>query len=95
VPSAESGTPGGGSGGAIYNDGGTLSLSLCGTKIEHNEVNAYGAAIFFISNSHDGTLRIEDSVIRNNVGGSWHELPGISMHSDTRQIVDEDSILEE
>ncbi len=84
---AEAGTPGGGSGGAIYSDGGTLSLSLCGTRIEENVVNAYGSAIFFVSNNHDGTLEIEDSVIRNNSGGGWNVLPGISMHEDTRQIV--------
>jgi hypothetical protein len=80
---AQSGTPGGGSGGAIYNDGNTMTLSLCGTLIEHNSVNAYGSAIFFVSNNHDGTLRITDSVIRNNTGGSWYLLPGISAHSDT------------
>ncbi len=81
---AQSGTPGGGSGGAIYNDGNTMTLSLCGTLIEHNNVNAYGSAIFFISNNHDGTLRITDSVIRNNTGGSWYLLPGISAHPDTK-----------
>jgi hypothetical protein len=80
---AEPGTPGGGSGGAIYNDGNTMTLSICGSLIEHNEVNAYGSAIFFISNNHDGTLRITDSIIRENEGGSWYELPGISMHPDT------------
>jgi hypothetical protein len=86
---AASGTPGGGSGGAIYNDGNTMTLSLYGTLIEHNAVNAYGSAIFFITNDHTGTLHIEDSVIRNNTGGSWYELPGISMHSDTnREIID-------
>ena len=90
---AEGGTPGGGSGGAIYNDGTTMTLSLCGTKIEYNEVNAYGAAIFFVSNNHDGTLQIEDSVIQNNIGGSWHILPGISMHDDTNQII-ENSVIE-
>lgn len=85
---AQSGTPGGGSGGAIYNDGNTMTLALYGTLIENNEVNAYGSAIFFVSNDHTGTLHIENTVIRNNIGGSWHELPGISMHSDTaRQIV--------
>jgi hypothetical protein len=77
------GTPGGGSGGAIYNDGNTMTLSLCGTLIERNEVNAHGSAIFFISNNHDGTLRIHDSTIRLNTGGSWYQLPGISMHPDT------------
>lgn len=80
----KNGTPGGGSGGAIYNDGNTMTLSLCGTLIEHNTVNAYGSAIFFVSNNHDGTLRITDSVIRNNTGGSWYLLPGISAHPDTK-----------
>ncbi|MET0411746.1 MAG: hypothetical protein ABW217_10650 [Polyangiaceae bacterium] len=84
---AQSGTPGGGSGGAIYNDGNTMTLSVCGSRIEHNEVNAYGSAIFFVSNNHDGTLRIQDSVITGNTGGEWNALPGISMHEDTEQVM--------
>jgi hypothetical protein len=90
---AEDGTPGGGSGGAIYNDGGTMTLHLCGTRIEANAVNAYGSGIFFVSNNHDGTIRIEQSVVQNNTGGGWNVLPGISMHDDTTQII-EDSIIE-
>ncbi|MBE0556951.1 MAG: hypothetical protein IH628_06925, partial [Proteobacteria bacterium] len=85
---AQSGTPGGGSGGAIYNDGNTMRLALYGTLIENNQVNMHGSAIFFITNDRTGTLHIEDSVIRQNSGGYWYELPGISMHGDTnRQIV--------
>lgn len=85
---AQPGTPGGGSGGAIYNDGNTMTLALYGTAIENNEVNAHGSAIFFVTNDHTGNLHIQDSVIRNNVGGSWYTLPGISMHSDTaRQVL--------
>lgn len=85
---AQSGTPGGGSGGAIYNDGKTMTLAIYGSLIEHNEVNAYGSAIFFVTNDHTGSLHIENSVSRNNLGGSWYTLPGISMHSDTaRQII--------
>jgi hypothetical protein len=89
---AEPNTPGGGSGGAIYNDGNTMTLSICGTLIEQNEVNAYGAAIFFVSNDHSGTLRIIDSVIHNNSGGSWHVLPGISMHDDTHTEISNSTI---
>ncbi|MCK8497486.1 MULTISPECIES: hypothetical protein [Myxococcus] len=78
------GTPGGGSGGAIYNDGNRMTLSLCGTRIEHNEVNAHGSAIFFVSNDHSGDIRIDRSVIQNNLGGSWYVThPQISNHSDT------------
>jgi hypothetical protein len=94
---AENGTPGGGSGGAIYNDGNTMTLSVLGTQIANNEVNSYGSAIFFVSNNHDGTLRIQDSVIRENInhsGHPWEILPGISGHNDTTLIVDETSIIE-
>jgi hypothetical protein len=84
---AENGTPGGGSGGAIYNDGNTMTLSVCGSRIEDNQVNAYGSAIFFVSNNHQGTLRIQDSVITGNTGGGWNVLPGISMHDDTVQVM--------
>ncbi len=89
---AQAGTPGGGSGGAIYNDGETLSLSVCGTLIEHNQVNAFGSAIFFVSNNHDGALSVVDSVIRGNTGGDWNVLPGISMHEDTEQVTSNSTI---
>lgn len=84
---AQPGTPGGGSGGAIYMDGNSLTLSIYGTLIENNQVNAHGSAIFFICNDHVGTLHLEDSTIRNNTGGSWYALPGISMHDDTRREI--------
>ena len=90
---AEEGTPGGGSGGAIYNDGNTMTLALCGTKVEQNQVNAYGSAIFFVSNDHSGSVHIQDSEIRNNTGGGWNVLPGISMHEDTSVTV-ENSVIE-
>jgi hypothetical protein len=81
---AESGTPGGGSGGAVYNDGNAMTLSLCGVKMEHNQVNAYGSAIFFVSNDHSGKVVIRDSVITANEGGSWYPTyPQISGHADT------------
>jgi hypothetical protein len=90
---AEAGTPGGGSGGAVYNDGNTIHLNLCGTRIESNHVNAYGSAIFFVSNDHSGTLTVRDSLIRNNTGGGWNVLPGISMHDDTMRVI-ENSVIE-
>lgn len=90
---AKSGTPGGGSGGAIYNDGNTMTLTILGSKIEYNEVNAYGSAIFFVSNDHSGNIHIDNSVIKNNIGGSWYPLyPQISMHSDTPVIVTNSTI---
>ena len=81
---AQPGTPGGGSGGAIYNDGNTMTLTVLGSLIEENRVNAHGSAVFFVSNDHTGNIIIDQSVIRNNHGGSWYPVyPGISMHGDT------------
>jgi len=90
---AQSGTPGGGSGGAIYNDGNTMTLSVCGSLIERNEVHSFGSGIFFVTNDHSGDIVIDRTTLRDNVGGSWYALPGISMHEDTRRRVVE-SVLE-
>lgn len=90
----QDGTPGGGSGGAIYNDGNTMTLDICGTRIEHNEVTTHGSAIFFVTNNHTGDIRIDQSVITQNVGGSWYPTyPQISGHADT-PIVVTDSVIE-
>jgi len=38
-----------------------------------------------VSNDHSGDIRIDRSVITNNVGGSWYPTyPQISNHDDTR-----------
>ncbi|MEL6181793.1 MAG: hypothetical protein AAFS10_22730, partial [Myxococcota bacterium] len=89
---AQAGTPGGGSGGAIYNDGNTMTLTLLSTLIEHNTVQAHGAAIFFVTNDRSGNIVMRDSIIRDNTGGSWYAQPGISMHDDT-DIIIENSML--
>ncbi|MCA9520334.1 MAG: hypothetical protein KC609_05155 [Myxococcales bacterium] len=75
----QSGTPGGGSGGAIYNDGNTFHLRICGTKIVNNSANEGGGAIFFVSNNRTGTLTIEDSLLQGNpsLGFETKGYPGI------------------
>jgi hypothetical protein len=47
-------------------------------------VNAHGSAIFFVSNDGTGTVHIEDSVLRRNLGGSWYVRPGLSMDAGSR-----------
>ncbi len=90
---AESGTVGGGSGGGIYNDGNRMTLSLCGVAMHSNQVNAYGSAIFFVSNDHSGNIVIDRSTITNNIGGSWYpRYPQISMHEDTPITVTDSTI---
>ncbi len=92
---AQSGTPGGGSGGAIYNDGNTMTLTLLGSYIESNKVNDFGAAIFFVTNDRSGNVIINESTIQNNTGGSWYPAyPGISAHSDTNISVNNSTIAE-
>lgn len=89
----QDGLPGGGSGGGIYNDGQTMTLDLCGTRIEHNAVVQHGSAIFFVTNNHQGDVRIDSSNITNNLGGSWYPVyDQISGHDDT-QIVVTDSVI--
>ena len=63
---AEPGTPGGGSGGAIYNDGNTFHLNVLGSRIVQNRAKEGGGAIFFVSNDLTGTLRISNSTLRLN-----------------------------
>lgn len=73
------GTPGGGSGGAIYNDGNEMSLRVAGSIIEDNHANEGGGAIFFVSNNLTGTLRIEDSRLQRNPNDGFQTAgyPGI------------------
>ena len=58
---AKAGTPGGGSGGAIYNDGDTFTLNRRRQPTSnHNSANEGGGAIFYVSNDLSGTLIIEE-----------------------------------
>jgi hypothetical protein len=74
-----SGTPGGGSGGAIYADGNKFDIRIAGTRIENNHANEGGGAIFFVSNNRTGKLRIESSTLKHNPSDrfSTRGYPGI------------------
>lgn len=61
----------GGNGGAIYNDGNTFTLSMCGTLIENNHANEGGSAVFYVSNDKSGSLVIKDSILRKNPKGAF------------------------
>jgi len=63
---ARNGTPGGGSGGAIYNDGDTFTLTLCGVDMNHNAANEGGGAVFYVSNDRSGSIVIQDSTLTAN-----------------------------
>ncbi|MDJ0767814.1 MAG: hypothetical protein QNJ12_03435 [Ilumatobacter sp.] len=76
---ARAGTPGGGSGGAIYLDGNRFTLDLRGSVIEGNSAREGGGAIFFVSNNRTGELRIERSLLDGNpsLGFETRGFPGI------------------
>jgi hypothetical protein len=68
----------GGNGGAIYNDGNEIVLSVTSSLIENNMANEGGSAIFFVSNNKTGSITIKDSITRGNPRGTFEtpDLPG-------------------
>lgn len=90
---AKSGTPGGGSGAGIYNDGNTFTLDLCGVEMTDNTANEGGGAIFFVSNDRSGTLKIDRSVLRRNPSLGFETLPGIFVLANGDPIIT-DSVIE-
>lgn len=76
---ARAGSPGGGSGGAIYLDGNRFTIELRRTRIEDNHANEGGGAVFFVSNDRSGTMSIVDSTLRRNPSDGFETqgFPGI------------------
>ena len=76
---SQPGTPGGGRGGAIYNDGNNFDLKICGTTLENNTANEGGGAVFFVSNNRQGTLSISNSTLKRNPSDGFETagFPGI------------------
>lgn len=63
---AQPGTPGGGSGGAIYNDGNTFTLSVYGSVVSDNTAVEGGSAVIFVSNDLTGHMTLSDSQFVRN-----------------------------
>jgi hypothetical protein len=74
---AAAGTPGGGSGGAIYTDGTGYDLSVTDTVMRDNTAREGGGGIFFVVNSGGGTLQIASSTLQGNTSGAFQNAPGI------------------
>jgi hypothetical protein len=83
------GTPGGGSGGAIYTDGDLYTVRIDGSVISDNYAREGGGAVFFVSDNNTGTLRIEHSTLHHDpsAGFSTAGYPGIYFHSSGHPIV--------
>ncbi len=79
------GTPGGGSGGAIYQDGNTMALNLCGSRLADNRAVEGGSAIFYVSNDRSGTMELRDSLLESHVRSAFETdgYPGIFVLTQT------------
>ncbi len=63
----------GGNGGAIYSDGISVDVYLCGNQVLNNAAGtaAFGGGLFFTSNNMQGDLTIIDTTMTGNTGGHW------------------------
>ncbi len=63
----------GGNGGAIYGDGNSFNITLCGDAVLNNAAGtkAFGGGLFFTSDDMMGVLTITDTTMTGNTGGSW------------------------
>jgi hypothetical protein len=86
---ARRGTPGGGSGGAIYNDGDRMTLSISGSLMVDNRANEGGGALFFVSNDRTGTMAIRRSTLEHNRNDGFHTpgLPGVCCLGARRPVI--------
>jgi hypothetical protein len=91
---AQSGTAGGGSGGAIYTDGDNYNVLIAGTVIRRNSAREGGGAVFFVVDNNQGTLTIKNSTLHNNPSGEFFTagFPGIFFHSSGHPIVSDSTI---
>ncbi|MGF9753607.1 right-handed parallel beta-helix repeat-containing protein [Microvirga sp. 0TCS3.31] len=85
---ARPGTPGGGSGGAIYLDGDDIHLTVEDSTITGNRAREGGGAIFFVSNDRTGTLTIDGSRLTDNPSDGFETIPGIFFLGASRTITD-------
>jgi hypothetical protein len=74
---AAHGTPGGGSGGAIYNDGTNYKTLIAGTIMRDNSAREGGGAIFYVVDTGWGKLTLNESHLHHNPSGQFQTFPGI------------------
>ena len=84
---ASSGTPGGGSGGAIYMDGKNNDLLIAGTAMDDNSAKEGGGAVFDVVDSGWGALTFNESHLHNNLSGEFQTLPGVYYDFDGKDTV--------
>jgi hypothetical protein len=83
---AQAGTPGGGSGGAIYTDGSNYDVLVAGTVMSDNVATEGGGAIFDVVDSGWGKLTLEYSHLHDNPSLGFETFPGIFDHIDGNDV---------
>lgn len=83
---AAKGTPGGGSGGAIYMDGTDDDALIAGTTMRGNTAREGGGAVFDVVDSGWGTLTFRDSHLIGESSGRFQTAPGIYYQRDGRDL---------
>jgi hypothetical protein len=82
------GTPGGGSGGALYADGNDFRVLVAGTRMTRNRAREGGGALFFVSNDRSGVLEIRLSRLRRNPSEGFETDPGIFFLGREQIVID-------
>jgi hypothetical protein len=84
---ASRGTPGGGSGGAIYLDGTDDNVLIAGTVMERNRATEGGGAVFDVVDAGWGSLTFKQSHLHDDISGAFQTFPGIYYDIDGRDSV--------
>ena len=79
---ASRGTPGGGSGGAIYLDGTNDNVLIAGTVMSDNTAREGGGAVFDVVDSGFGALTFKQSRLHHNTSGRFQTFPGVYFDQD-------------
>ena len=74
---ASRGTPGGGSGGAIYLDGTDDNVLIAGTVMDDNSAREGGGAVFDVVDTGWGALTFNESHLHHDVSGQFQTFPGV------------------
>jgi hypothetical protein len=79
---AASGTPGGGSGGAVYLDGTDDNVLIAGTVMTDDRAREGGGAVFDVVDSGWGSLTFDESQLHQDTSGEFQTFPGVYYNHD-------------
>ena len=94
LASGTGGNPGnGGNGGAIYMDGASQTVGLCGVMIANNDANARGAGMFRVSNDGVGPMTVDRSSVLWNFSPAGDDSQAGGMYLQGLQLTIVDSTI--